>query len=46
MELLYLHALKRLKDEDEAEDPIHDLFSTMWEKGETLNFSSTLSACL
>jgi RNA polymerase sigma-70 factor (ECF subfamily) len=46
MDLLYLHALKRLKDEDEAEDLIQDLFITIWEKRAELNFGSTLSAYL
>ncbi|WP_256003399.1 MULTISPECIES: RNA polymerase sigma factor [Pedobacter] len=46
MELLYLHARKRLKDEDEAEDLIHDLFITIWEKRSELNFGGALSAYL
>jgi RNA polymerase sigma-70 factor (ECF subfamily) len=46
MELLFLHAVKRLKDEDEAEDLIHDLFASLWERATELQFNVTLSAYL
>lgn len=45
-ELLYLHALKRIKEEDESEDLIHDLFIRIWEKRAELVFNTTLSAYL
>lgn len=43
---LYLHALKRLQDEDEARDVIHELFATLWSKRETLVVRTSLSAYL
>lgn len=46
MELLYLHALKRIKDEKEAEDLVHDLFITLWERGPDIQFNVPLSAYL
>jgi RNA polymerase sigma-70 factor (ECF subfamily) len=46
MGVLYLHALKLIKDEDEAEDIIHELFITLWIKAPELNFSTPLDAYL
>jgi RNA polymerase sigma-70 factor (family 1) len=45
-ELLYLHALKKLKDEQEAEDLIHDLFIALWERPPEVNFNVNLPAYL
>lgn len=45
-ELLYLHALKKLKDEQEAEDLIHDLFVALWERPPEINFNVNLPAYL
>lgn len=45
-ELLYLQALKKLKDEHEAEDLIHDLFITVWERAADIALKVTLSAYL
>ena len=41
--LLYLHALKRLRDEEAARDLIQDLFTTLWVKREVLTTRSNLS---
>jgi RNA polymerase sigma-70 factor (family 1) len=44
--LLYLHALNRLKDRDEAKDVVQDVFSSLWSAREHLemkiNFSNYL----
>ena len=44
--LLYLHAYKRLKDADEAEDLIHDLFAVLWNNRETFVLKTHLSGYL
>lgn len=41
--LLYLHALKRLRDEEAARDLIQDLFATLWLKREVLTTKTNLS---
>jgi RNA polymerase sigma-70 factor (ECF subfamily) len=41
--VLYLHALKLLKDEHEAEDIVHELFLSLWTKVPDLNFITPLS---
>ena len=41
--LLYLHALKRLRDEEAARDLIQDLFTTLWVKREVLTTRTNLS---
>jgi len=41
--LLYLHALKRLRDEEAARDLIQDLFTTLWIKREVLTTRTNLS---
>jgi len=46
MGLLYLHALKMLKDEQEAEDIIHELFTSLWVNAGDINVHITLSAYL
>lgn len=43
---LYLHAYQRLKDNDEAQDVIHELFAALWNKKEELVVRSSLSAYL
>ncbi len=44
--LLYLHAFKRLKNEEEAKDVVQELFATLWSKRESLVFKTSLSAYL
>jgi RNA polymerase sigma-70 factor (family 1) len=44
--LLHAHAHKWMHDREEAKDIIHDLFSNLWDKHESLNFNSTLSGYL
>lgn len=41
--LLYLHALKRLRDEEAARDLIQDLFATLWLKRDVLTTKTNLS---
>jgi RNA polymerase sigma-70 factor (ECF subfamily) len=43
--LLYVHAYKRLKSEEEADDVVHDLFATLWSKRAELDLNN-LSAYL
>jgi len=43
--LLYVHAYKRLKNEEEADDVVHDLFATLWSKRTELDLNN-LSAYL
>lgn len=40
--LLYVHAFKKLRSETEAEDVIHDLFTTLWKNRETFELKSNL----
>lgn len=44
--ILYVFVQKRIKDEDHAKDILQDLFSQLWIKRETLNFSGPLPAYL
>lgn len=44
--LLYAHAFKRLRNEEEAEDIVHDLFATIWNKRETFELKTHLSGYL
>jgi RNA polymerase sigma-70 factor (ECF subfamily) len=46
MALLYLHALKMVKDEHEAEDIIHELFISLWVNATEMTINITLSAYL
>jgi RNA polymerase sigma-70 factor (ECF subfamily) len=46
MGLLYLHALKMVKDEHEAEDIIHELFVALWVNAIEITINITLSAYL
>ena len=41
--VLFLHAVKRLRDEDEARDLVQELFSTLWIKRETAATKTNLS---
>ncbi len=44
--LLYRHATKHLKNQEEAKDIIHDLFSNIWQNRESLNIEGSLAAYL
>ncbi|WP_316834252.1 RNA polymerase sigma-70 factor [Pedobacter nutrimenti] len=44
--LLYIHACKRLKDEEEASDVVHDLFEFVWSKREQVEITTKLSSYL
>jgi RNA polymerase sigma-70 factor (family 1) len=44
--LLYVHALKMLKDDQHAEDLIHDLFSALWNRAEAYNLEVPISKYL
>ena len=43
---LYLHALKMLRDPDEAQDLIQELFTAFWTKGRELDLTTSLSSYL
>jgi RNA polymerase sigma-70 factor (family 1) len=43
---LYLHAYNRLRDKEEAQDVIHELFAGLWNKKENLMVKSSLAAYL
>lgn len=44
--LLYVHVSKHLKDQEEAKDIIHDIFSNLWQNRETLHIEQNLTAYL
>lgn len=44
--LLYIHAHKRLRNEEEARDVIHELFAALWIKRESLIVSTNLTGYL
>lgn len=44
--LLYVHALKILRDEDEAKDLVQELFEMVWKKRESLSFTGSISSYL
>ncbi|WP_158799070.1 RNA polymerase sigma factor [Pedobacter sp. L105] len=44
--VLYIHALKLLKDEDEAQDVIHELYTSLWNKSKDFNLDIPLRAYL
>lgn len=44
--LLYVHASKYLKDQEEAKDIIHDIFSNVWQSRETLHIQGSIAAYL
>ncbi|WP_434449515.1 RNA polymerase sigma factor [Sphingobacterium lactis] len=45
-ELLYIFAYRKLKNESEARDVVHDVFAWLLEKGETLTLHGSLSSYL
>ncbi|WP_316822255.1 RNA polymerase sigma-70 factor [Pedobacter gandavensis] len=45
-EELYLHAYNRLRDKEEAQDLLHELFATIWNKRAELQIKSSLAAYL
>ncbi len=44
--LLYTHAYQRLRNEQEADDLIHELFTSLWEKKGILEFKTNLAGYL
>lgn len=44
--ILYLHAYKRLNDEEEARDVIHELFTVLWTRRASFEVGSNLSGYL
>ncbi|WP_017257165.1 RNA polymerase sigma-70 factor [Pedobacter arcticus] len=44
--VLYIHAVKMIKDRDEAQDVVQELFTKLWNKRETISINTTLSAYL
>ncbi|WP_317171735.1 RNA polymerase sigma factor [Pedobacter panaciterrae] len=44
--LLYIHALKKLNDEEEAKDIIQEFFTTLWTKRETILQDTNFAAFL
>jgi RNA polymerase sigma-70 factor (ECF subfamily) len=40
---LYLHALRTLKDQDEARDLVQEVFANLWDKRQTLELRSTIA---
>lgn len=43
---LYLHAYNRLRDKEDAQDVIHELFAGLWNKRDSLYIKSSLGAYL
>ncbi|TCD02852.1 RNA polymerase sigma factor [Pedobacter psychroterrae] len=43
---LFIHAVKMLKDEDEAVDVIQDVFTALWHKSADLDINTSLTAYL
>ncbi len=44
--LLYTHAYQRLRNEQGVDDIIHDLFTTLWAKRETIDLKTNLAGYL
>jgi RNA polymerase sigma-70 factor (family 1) len=44
--LLYVYACKIVKDDDEAEDIVQDVFIYLWDKREDIHFTASLKAYL
>lgn len=44
--VLHTHAYKWMRDREEAMDIIHELFTVLWDKRESIQFSSSLSGYL
>lgn len=45
-EVMYIHALKMLGEEDDAKDVIQELFATLWIKGKDIVLKASLSGYL
>lgn len=45
-DILYIHAYQKIRDKEEAEDILHELFAQLWNKRETLQIDSNLSGYL
>lgn len=43
---LYQHAFKMLKDQDEAQDLVQELFTSFWVKGKDLDLTTSISSYL
>ena len=44
--VLHTHAYKWMRDREEAKDIIHEIFALLWDKRDTIEFSSSLSGYL
>lgn len=44
--LMYMHALKMLKDEDDTRDALQDVFTSLWLNRETIDLNSNLAGYL
>jgi len=44
--LMYMHALKMLKDEDDTRDVLQDVFTSLWLNRETIDLNSNLAGYL
>jgi RNA polymerase sigma-70 factor (family 1) len=44
--LLYVHAYRKLKNQEEAKDVVQDIFLSIWERRARLNITDSLSAYL
>jgi len=44
--ILYVHACKRLRDEEEARDIIHELFVSLWTRHESFDVTANLAGYL
>ena len=44
--IMYMHALKMLKDEEDARDVVQELFTTLWSRCQTITSSINLSGYL
>jgi RNA polymerase sigma-70 factor (family 1) len=44
--LLYIHAFNKLRNEEEADDIVHDLFAALWDKRASLELTGYLSGYL
>ena len=44
--VMYIHALKMLRDEDDAKDIVQDLFASVWLKSPDITFTHNLSGYL
>jgi len=40
--LLFVHSYKKLRNEEEAKDLIHELFASLWKKRDTIDFNGNL----